>query len=90
MLQPCVSWDHVHTYAYYKERCYESEDDYDASDRLKALEWVTREDGRYPLGVIYTQLRSEYAQQATSGIMLPLRRRKVNPEKVVPLLSRFQ
>ncbi|MDD2389095.1 MAG: thiamine pyrophosphate-dependent enzyme [Desulfobacterales bacterium] len=90
VLQPCVSWDHVRTYEYYRERCYEPGSDYDASDRLKAMELVTRAEERYPVGVIYTQQRPEYSDQTTSHVTLPLRRREVNPDAAVSLFSRFQ
>jgi 2-oxoglutarate ferredoxin oxidoreductase subunit beta len=55
VLQPCVTFNRVNTYAWYRERVYhlEEEEGYDPSDRTaawhKAQEWGER----IPLGVIY-------------------------------------
>lgn len=55
VLQPCVTFNRVNTYAWYRERVYHLEDEqgYDPSDRTaawaKAQEWGDR----IPLGVIY-------------------------------------
>jgi 2-oxoglutarate ferredoxin oxidoreductase subunit beta len=55
VLQPCVTFNRVNTYAWYRERIYrlEEEEGYDPSDRTaawhKAQEWGER----IPVGVIY-------------------------------------
>ncbi len=57
ILQPCVSFNKVNTYEWYKERVYHIESGYDPSDRdgafRKAREW----DDKIPLGVIYRNER---------------------------------
>jgi 2-oxoglutarate ferredoxin oxidoreductase subunit beta len=53
VLQPCVTFNRVNTYDWYRERVYKLEDGYDPTDReaarLKAYEW----EERIPLGIIY-------------------------------------
>jgi len=53
VLQPCVTFNRVNTYDWYRERVYKLGEDYDPTDRdsarARAHEWETR----IPLGVIY-------------------------------------
>jgi 2-oxoglutarate ferredoxin oxidoreductase subunit beta len=53
ILQPCVSFNKVNTYAWYKERCRELPADYDPSDRALAFKTALIFGDRIPLGVIY-------------------------------------
>ncbi|MGQ9813507.1 MAG: thiamine pyrophosphate-dependent enzyme, partial [Dissulfurimicrobium sp.] len=53
ILQPCVSFNKVNTYAWYKERCYELPAGYDSSDRALAFKTALLFGDRIPLGVIY-------------------------------------
>lgn len=60
ILQPCVVFNNVNTYKWYKENTYYLDDNYDPTDRTaafkKALEW---ENG-IPLGVIYKKEKPTY------------------------------
>jgi len=61
VLQPCVSWNKVNTYQFYRERVYKLEDEnHDTSDWnkafLKAEEWGER----IPIGVFYREDRPSY------------------------------
>jgi len=53
ILQQCVSFNKVNTFAWYKERCYELDDSHDPTDwqsaMVKSREWGDR----IPVGVIY-------------------------------------
>ncbi len=55
VLQPCVTFNRVNTYAWYRERIYhlEEEQDYDPSDRTAAWARAQEWGERIPLGVIY-------------------------------------
>jgi 2-oxoglutarate ferredoxin oxidoreductase subunit beta len=52
ILQPCVSFNKVNTYKWFKDRIYYLEKDYDPTNRIKAFEKAI-EDNKYPLGIIY-------------------------------------
>lgn len=52
IFQPCVTYNKVNTYAWFKENTYYLDDTYDPSDREAAFRKAT-EPGRFPLGVIY-------------------------------------
>ena len=52
IFQPCVTYNKVNTYAWFKENTYTLEDSYDPSDRQAAFKKAT-EPGKHPLGVLY-------------------------------------
>jgi len=54
VLQPCVTFNRVNTYAWYRERVYHLEEEgYDPSDRAAAWEKAQEWGERIPVGVIY-------------------------------------
>lgn len=55
VLQPCVTFNRVNTYAWYRERIYhlEEEQGYDASDRMAAWQKGQEWGERIPVGIIY-------------------------------------
>jgi 2-oxoglutarate ferredoxin oxidoreductase subunit beta len=57
ILQPCVSFNKVNTYAWYKKRCYELPDDYDPFLWERAMSTAMEWGDRIPLGVIYRNTR---------------------------------
>jgi 2-oxoglutarate ferredoxin oxidoreductase subunit beta len=63
ILQPCVTFNKVNTYAWYGQRVYYIEPDYNPEDRIqafqKALEWGER----IPIGVIYRNHRPTFEER---------------------------
>lgn len=63
ILQPCVTFNKVNTYDWYRQRVYHFTPDYDPQDRLgafkKALEWGDR----IPLGIIYRNQRPVFEER---------------------------
>jgi 2-oxoglutarate ferredoxin oxidoreductase subunit beta len=57
ILQPCVTFNKINTYDWYKQRVYDIEPEYNPENRIeafkKALEW----EDRIPLGIIYKNKR---------------------------------
>lgn len=53
ILQPCVSFNKVNTYAWYRERCYELSDTHDSGNQMEALKKAMEPEDRIPLGVLY-------------------------------------
>jgi len=64
VLQPCVSFNKVNTFAWYKQRCYQLPEVYDPGDRDAAMRVAQEWGERIPVGIIYR-----------SGARLPLERR---------------
>ncbi len=63
ILQPCVTFNKVNTYAWYGERVYNVGSEYDPEDRIaafqKSLEW----EERIPIGVIYRNRRLTFEER---------------------------
>ncbi len=91
VLQPCVSWDKVHTYDYYNARCYELGPEHDPGELMAALKLLLRpQDERIPLGIIYRKERPSYDQVVLAGIEHPLRDRGVDPTRAEALFELFK
>lgn len=60
ILQPCVVWNKVNTYAWYKERAYHLPEDYDYTDKEKAYKKAMEFDDKIPIGVLYKVEKNTY------------------------------
>jgi 2-oxoacid:acceptor oxidoreductase, beta subunit, pyruvate/2-ketoisovalerate family len=63
ILQPCVSFNKVNTFAWYKQRVYELDETYDRSSRLAAMERAIEFGDRIPIGVLYENPRMTYHER---------------------------
>lgn len=61
VLQPCVSFNKVNTFAWYKERCYTLGEDHDPTDFQAALAKAMEFGDRIPLGVVWQSARPAFA-----------------------------
>jgi 2-oxoglutarate ferredoxin oxidoreductase subunit beta len=91
ILQPCVSFNRINTFDWYRERVYDlGEAGHDPADReaafRKALEWG---DG-IPIGVIFTSERETHAEYAGLQGKEPLYRRTGEPSAIERLYSAFK
>lgn len=63
ILQPCVTFNKVNTYDWYRQRVYYVGDDYNPEDRVsafvKSLEWGER----IPIGIIYRNRRQAFEER---------------------------
>ena len=87
ILQPCVSFNHVNTFAWYKQRVYKLDDSYNPNDKaaalLKAQEWGDR----IPIGVIYQQERTVYEETLPQLKDLPLVKQPIEPLRIEKLMD---
>ncbi|MBN2496412.1 MAG: 2-oxoacid ferredoxin oxidoreductase [Deltaproteobacteria bacterium] len=90
VLQPCVVWDRVHTYAYYRERCEPIGARHDPRDARAAFALALQDGERIPVGIFYTADRPVYDPSATSGLDRPSRELPVDPDRVRDRFSRFR
>ncbi|MFH1625739.1 MAG: 2-oxoacid:ferredoxin oxidoreductase subunit beta [Pseudomonadota bacterium] len=63
VLQPCVSFNRVNTFAWYKKRCYPLTEDYDPTDWNAAIKVADQWGDRIPVGVIYRNERPPFEEQ---------------------------
>lgn len=90
ILQPCVSFNKVNTYAWYNQRVYDLEESYDPSNRLAAMEKAMEFGDRIPLGVLYRQPGQTFHRK--NPILkdgAPLLGRPVEPGLIEELMKEF-
>ncbi|MBI4296169.1 MAG: 2-oxoacid ferredoxin oxidoreductase, partial [Chloroflexi bacterium] len=93
VLQPCVTFNHVNTFSWYRERIYKLEEqNYDPTDKVaamaKAQEWGTR----IPIGVIYRGEAPVFEERLPALKKGPPVRQKVEPDRqeLEKLLDEFR
>jgi 2-oxoglutarate/2-oxoacid ferredoxin oxidoreductase subunit beta len=88
-LQPCVTFDKVHTYQWYRERVYYLGDDHDKTNKVKAFEKAHEWGDKIPLGIFYKEERPT-AEQLESAIKeKPLVEQDTEPHNFVDVLQEF-
>ncbi|MEN2996590.1 MAG: thiamine pyrophosphate-dependent enzyme [Acetomicrobium sp.] len=90
IFQPCVTFNKINTYQWFKENTYYLGDDYDASDRKMALEKAFETD-KLPLGVIYVNNRKTFEESlaAYENSDKPLYDRDISWDKLTKTFERF-
>lgn len=89
ILQPCVTFNKINTYEWYRQRVYHVESEYNPEDRIaafnKALEWGDR----IPLGVLYRNHRLPLEKRLPVLSDGPLVRQALNIAKLETTLKEF-
>ncbi|MDI6740527.1 MAG: 2-oxoacid:acceptor oxidoreductase family protein [Candidatus Edwardsbacteria bacterium] len=90
ILQPCVIFNKVNTYQWYKERVYKLEQSYDPRDRnaafAKAMEWGER----IPIGIIYKNGRPSLESRLPQLKDKPLIGQDIGLDKRRGLIEEFR
>jgi 2-oxoglutarate ferredoxin oxidoreductase subunit beta len=61
VFQPCVTFNYLNTYDWFRQRVYKlDEEDYDVTDRRKALKKAFEWGDRIPIGIFYNKERPTY------------------------------
>jgi 2-oxoglutarate ferredoxin oxidoreductase subunit beta len=63
VLQPCVSFNKVNTFAWYKKRCYTLPEEYDPADWQAAMQTAMEWGDKIPLGIIYRNQRTSFEKR---------------------------
>lgn len=63
ILQPCVSFNKINTFAWYNQRVYELGQEHDRSDRVAAMVKSMEFGDRIPIGVLYQKEQPTFHQQ---------------------------
>lgn len=90
ILQPCVSFNHVNTFEWYKKRIYKLEDEkgYDASDKMKAFKKAQEWGDRIPVGIMYLSQRPAYEDSLNALKNMPLCRQIFDPKNISKLVDK--
>ncbi|NLX92836.1 MAG: 2-oxoacid ferredoxin oxidoreductase [Clostridiales bacterium] len=90
IFQPCVSFNKVNTFAWYKERVYELDDSYDSTNKVLALQKAMEFGEKIPTGVIYREEKPSFHQK--NSVLMhgqPLLDRLTDPAVVQKLVNEF-
>lgn len=60
ILQPCVTFNKVNTYQWYRERIYKLGDDYDPGNKFAAIERAMEWGDKIPLGILYKEEKMDF------------------------------
>jgi 2-oxoglutarate ferredoxin oxidoreductase subunit beta len=63
VLQPCISFNKVNTFKWYKERVYHIDETHDRKDKVKAFEKTLEWGDKIPIGVIYEGFQPTFIEQ---------------------------
>lgn len=90
ILQPCISFNKINTFAYYKSHVYHIEETFDSSNKLAAMEKAMEMDERIPIGVIYHEEKETYHQKnQVLSTGEPLVDRKTDRDTIHKFISEF-
>jgi 2-oxoglutarate/2-oxoacid ferredoxin oxidoreductase subunit beta len=63
IFQPCVSFNPVNTFKWYKDRVYKLDENYDPTDKLAAFEKAQEWGDKIPMGVIYKEEKPTFLER---------------------------
>lgn len=89
ILQPCVSFNKVNTFAWYKERCYTLGEDHDPTDWNAAMARAQEFGENIPLGVIYRGDRPPLSTLIPAYARGPLPERKPDRAVIQEIMDSF-
>lgn len=62
ILQPCVTFNKINTYQWFRERIYKLSAAYDSKNKIKALRVALKLGDKIPLGIVYQETRPTYEE----------------------------
>jgi 2-oxoglutarate ferredoxin oxidoreductase subunit beta len=89
VLQPCVSFNKVNTFAWYKERCYTLPEEYDPTDWQTAIQVAMEWGDKIPLGIIYRNQRPAFETKFSVLKQGPLVGRRTDMKVLKEILDKF-
>ncbi|HEU25054.1 MAG: 2-oxoacid ferredoxin oxidoreductase [Mesoaciditoga sp.] len=88
LFQPCVTFNKLNTYQWFKDNTYYLEDSYDPHDKVEAFKRALEED-KLPLGIFYVEERKTFEENnmAYAEDKTPLYKRNVDLKKLSSLID---
>lgn len=91
VLQPCVTFDKVHTYGWYRERLYKLEEGgYAPNNKLKAMELALQWGEKIPLGVFYQEEKPTSEDHEPALVGKALVESPLGPKSLESILKEFR
>jgi 2-oxoglutarate ferredoxin oxidoreductase subunit beta len=92
VFQPCVTFNKINTYQWFRDRTYFLDDSHDTHNRMQAFERAI-ETGRFPLGIFYQQTGKPVFEDQLAAYQqdkAPLFQRKPNLEAVNRIVDKMR
>ncbi len=89
ILQPCVTFNKINTFEWYKQRVYHIEQEYNPEDRVKAFERALEWGDKIPLGIIYRKNRPILEERVPIILDKPLVKQPFDVLKIKETLMEF-
>lgn len=90
VLQPCVTFNRINTYDFYRKRVYKLEEEkYDYTDRMKAYDKSYEWGDKIPIGTFYKVERPAYHEGLPQIAKTPLSRQKIEDVDISDLMNSF-
>ena len=91
VLQPCVSFNRLNTFAWYSQRVYTIPEDgtYDRRDRFAAIRKAEEWGDRIPIGIIYEEEKPTYEEKTGIAYLPPLVEQDIGTVDLGPALEEF-
>ncbi|MEW6599987.1 MAG: 2-oxoacid:ferredoxin oxidoreductase subunit beta [Nitrospirota bacterium] len=89
ILQPCVSFNRINTYQWYKDRVYHIGPEHDPEDRIQAFTRALEWDDRIPIGIIYKNNRPIMEERLPQIREAPLVKHSFNVSVIAEALKEF-
>jgi 2-oxoglutarate ferredoxin oxidoreductase subunit beta len=91
VLQPCVTFDRIHTFRWYEERIYDlNEEGHDPEDLVAAIHKSREWGDRVPIGIFYRNGKAQSFEERVPALRKgPLNRLKLDPSKAEELVETF-
>ncbi len=88
VFQPCVTFNYLNTYDWFRQRVYKlEEEDHDATDKEKALEKALEWGERIPIGIFYKGERPNYRHHLLQVKDTPLTKLPIEDVDITTLLE---
>ena len=80
ILQPCVTFNKINTFAYYKKRVYHLDESYDPHDKMAAIQKSLEFGDKIPTGIIYQEQKQTFHDKnKVLATAIPLCEQKLDP-----------
>jgi len=90
ILQPCVTFNKVNTYQFFRKRVYKLQDEgHDTKDRMKAYEKAHEWGERIPIGVFYEEEKPTYESQLPQLSKQPLSEQSLSDIDILSAMKGF-
>jgi 2-oxoglutarate ferredoxin oxidoreductase subunit beta len=90
ILQPCVSFNKINTFAWYKKRCYTLSGEYDPTDWQSAASMACEWGDKIPIGIIYRNSRPPFEDHFPVLKQGPLVWRNTDREEVKKTMEGYR